>query len=184
MARVTISWDLKRLVLLAAINHKTKTEAPFLLYHLELFKTAMIQRDRTQWPISIKKTWGSFVCYGLLQCLGLSINGAITPATYAAYKDNWFARSMSIDPMKVSSMKLILFIVYKQHWRSLEEDAVPLWLSAFQHRLVETERKREGGCINFHHDHSFTAYCFVYIKLNCNATPERYNWPQSQIKWL
>lgn len=30
---------------------------------------------------------------------------------------------MLIDPMKVSSMKLILFIVYKPHRRSLEEDA-------------------------------------------------------------
>lgn len=107
----------------AAINHETKTEPPILWYHLELFTAAMIQRDRTQWPISIKKTWGSFVCHRLLQCL-CSIKCAITLATYATYKDNWFAWSISIDPTKVSSMKLILFIVYKQPRRSLEEDAV------------------------------------------------------------
>lgn len=56
--------------------------------------------------------------------LGPSINSAITLPTYAIYKDNRFAWSMSIDPTKVSSMKLILFTVYKQQRRSLDEDAV------------------------------------------------------------
>lgn len=164
-----------------AINHHTKTEPPILLYHLELFTVAIIQRDRTQWPTSIMKTWDPFVCYRLFQCLGASINGTITLATFAANKDNWFARSISIDPMKVSSMKLILFIVYKQHSRSLEEAAVQaLTVCIPAQTCGETER----GCISFHHDHSFTAYCFVYIKLSWNATPERYNWPQSKIKWL
>lgn len=179
-----LSYNIRRLETACspAINHKTKTDPTFLLYHLELFRAVMIQSGPTQWPISIKKTWGSFVCYRLLTvlvCLGPPINCAITPTTYASYKDNWFTQSIRIDPLKVSSMKLILFIVYKQHRSPLRRLQCRLWLSAFQHRLVG----REGGCISFHHDHSLTA-CFVYIKLNCNATLEKYNWPQSQIKWL
>lgn len=112
-------------------------------------------------------------------CVAGSLNCTITLITHVTHKDKWFAWSISIDPTEVSSMKLILFIVYKQHRWSLEEDAVQALTVC-----VPAQTCGERGRINFHYDHSFTASCFVYIKLNCNATPERYNWPQSQIKWL
>lgn len=51
---------------------------------------------------------------------------------------------MSIDPAKVSSMKLILFIVYKQHRRSPEEDAVqPLTVCIPAQTCGERESERE-----------------------------------------
>lgn len=50
---------------------------------------------------------------------------------------------MSIDPLKVSSMKLILVIVYKQHRRSLEEDAVQL-LTVCVPAHTSRERERVG----------------------------------------
>lgn len=126
----------------------------------------------------------SFICMSqMLLPLHLTVGRTVTLRIHASCKDNGFAWSICIDPMKVSSMKLILFIVYKQHQRSLEKEAARAATACVPAQTCgETEPR--SGCISFHHDHSFAAYCFVYIKLNCNATPERYNWPQPQIKWL
>lgn len=82
---------------------------------------------------------------------------------------------MRIDLKEVSGMKLILFIVYKQNTGGPLREGKAGQAST----VCFLAKTRWAGCISFHHDHSFTAYCFVYIKLNCNATPERYNWPQS-----
>lgn len=51
-----------------AINHETMSRH-FSCIILKYWAAAVIQRDRIQWPISIKKTWGSFVCYRLFNWL-------------------------------------------------------------------------------------------------------------------
>lgn len=178
-----------------AINHENQGRAElFLLYHLELFTAAMIRADGgrgDRWVLRKHETHLYVTdCYSVFVFLGPPTNCAITLVTYATYKDSWFAWSIGIDPTEVSSMKLILFIVYvstdgplRRTRRSPPSDcgsSADLWR--------ETPPRGGGGggggCINFHHNHSFAVFCFVYIKLNCNASPERYNWPQSQIKWL
>lgn len=70
-------------------------------------------------------------------------------------------------------MKLILFIVYQQHRQSLEEDAVqPLTVCVAAQTCGETEGGDVSTSIRTTASQPFR---FVYIKLNCNASPERYN---------
>lgn len=100
-----------------AINHENQGRAElFLLYHLELFTAAMIRADggRGDRRVLRKHETHLYVtdCYSVFVFLGPPTNCAITLVTYATYKDGWFAWSIGIDPTEVSSMKLILFIVY------------------------------------------------------------------------
>lgn len=151
-----------------AINHEKKRQKHhFSCIILNYSEQLWSKETMTRWPVSIKKTWGSFVCYRLLQsCVfpGHYINCTITLSTYATYKDNWFPWSMSIDPTEVSSMKLILFIVYKQHRRSPEEDAV-LFPDCL-HSSTDVWRERVYQLPSWPQLHSLL-FCLYQIKLQC-----------------